>query len=141
MSEDVQKTCRTCKVEKPEATYRGARSECQACENQRRRAWYAAQSVKPHQTAEGAAYCRAWYEANAEAVKARAVAWTAANPEKRREVCKENMARQRDKLSTAYVRRMLAASVNLKAKDIPDALVEAQRALLNLKRAINEKRG
>jgi len=141
MNEDAQKTCRTCKGAKPATAYRGTRSECQACENQRRRAWYAAQPVKPHQTAEGAAYYRAWYEANAEAVKARALAWTAANPEKRRDVCKENMARQRDKLSTAYVRRMLAASVNLKAKDIPDALVEAQRELLKLKRAINEKRG
>jgi ABC-type nitrate/sulfonate/bicarbonate transport system substrate-binding protein len=141
MNETAQKACRTCKDEKPATAYRGTRSECLACENQRRRAWYAAQHVKPHQTAEGAAYYRAWYEANAEVVKARAVAWAAANQAKRREVCKENMARQRDKLSDAYVRRMLAASVNLKAKDIPDSLVKAQRELLKLKRAINEKRG
>ena len=141
MNEDVQKNCRTCKSEKPATAYRGTRSECKACESARRRAWYAAQPVKPHQTTEGAAYYRAWYEANAEVVKARAVAWTGANPDKRREVCKENMARQRDKLSTAYVRRMLAASVGLKAADIPLPLVEAQRELLKLKRAINEKRG
>lgn len=141
MNEDVQKNCRTCKSTKPATAYRGTRSECKACESERRRAWYAAQAVKPNQTTKGAAYYRAWYEANAETVKARAVAWTAAHPEKRREVCKENMARQRDKLSAAYVRRMLAASVGLKAADIPQSLVDCQRELLKLKRAINEKRG
>ncbi|MBK8772226.1 MAG: hypothetical protein IPM06_17635 [Rhizobiales bacterium] len=141
MNENVQKTCQTCKGEKPATAYRGPRSECKACERARHRAWYAAQTVKPHQTIEGAAYFRAWYEGNAKAVKARAVAWVAANPDKRRNISKENMARQRDKLSTAYVRRMLAASVGLKSADIPLPLVECQRELLKLKRAINEKRG
>jgi hypothetical protein len=141
MNEDVQKNCRTCKSTKPATAYRGTRSECKACENARRLDWYAARPVKPYQTAEGKAYYRAWYEANADDVKARAVTWAAANPDKRREVCKANMARQRDKLSAAYVRRMLAASVGLKAADIPQPLVDCQRELLKLKRAINEKRG
>lgn len=141
MNEEVQKTCRTCKIAKPGNAYRGTRSECKACESARRRAWYAVQPVKPHQTKEGAAYFRAWYEANAKFVKARAVEWAAENPDRRRDVCRANMARQRDKLSAAYVRRMLAASVGLKAADIPQSLVECQRELLKLKRAINEKRG
>ena len=139
--DEICKTCRTCKSTKPETAYRGTRSECKSCECARRRAWYAAQAVKPHKTDEGTAYYRAWYEANAETVKARAVAWAAANPDKRREVCKANMARQRDKLSDAYVRRMLAASMGLKAGDIPQPLADCQRELLRLKRAINEKRG
>ena len=141
MNDSDNKLCRTCKSTKPPSDYRGTRSECKECESARRRAWYAAQPVKPHQTPEGAAYYRAWYEANSASVKARAVAWTSANPDKRREVCKANMARQREKLSAAYVRRMLAASVGLKAADIPQSLVDCQRELLKLKRAINEKRG
>ena len=71
-------------------------------------------------------------------MKARAVAWTQANPEKRRDVNRENMAHQRGKLTDAYVRRMLAQSIGLKATDIPQSLVEAQRELLKIKRHIRE---
>ena len=48
------------------------------------------------------------------------------------------MRRQRNKLNDAYVRRMLAQSVGLKAADIPQPLVEAQRELLKIKRYIRE---
>ena len=132
------KTCRTCNTPKPADAYRGTRSMCLACEHARRREWYAAQPVKPHQTEEGKAKYRQWYEANAESVKARAVAWAKANPDTRRDVCRENMARQRGKLNDAYVRRMLAQSIGLKAADIPQPLVEAQRELLRIKRYIRE---
>lgn len=84
------------------------------------------------------AYYRQWYAAHAESLKARAVEWTKAHPDKRRDVCRGNMARQRAKLSDAYVRRMLAQEMGLRSKDIPQPLVEAQRELLKIKRYIRE---
>ena len=99
---------------------------------------YAAQAAKPYQRPEMKAYYRQWYAAHAESVKARAVEWTKANPDKRRDVCRENTARQRAKLSDAYVRRMLAQEMRLRCKDIPQSLVEAQRELLKIKRYIRE---
>lgn len=132
------KICRTCHRVKPPEAYRGTRSMCLACEASRKRAWYAKQSVKPHQTTEGNQYYKDWYVANAERVKAKAVQWAKDNPKKRGMVCKENMARQRAKLADAYVRRMLAQSVGLKAADIPQPLVEAQRELIKIKRYIRE---
>lgn len=132
------KTCRTCNQAKLLAAYRGTRSMCLSCEAACRRTWYAAQSVKPHQTAQGKQYFQDWYAANAEHVKARAVQWAKANPEKRGDICRENMARQRQKINNAYVRRMLAQSIGLKAADIPQPLVDAQRELLKIKRYIRE---
>ena len=84
------------------------------------------------------AYYRKWYAAHAEPLKVRAGEWAKANPDKRRDVCRENMARQRAKLSDAYVRRMLAQGMGLRCKDIPHPLVEAQRELLKIKRYIRE---
>lgn len=132
------KTCRTCNQAKPLDAYRGTRSMCLACEHARRREWYAAQTVKPHQREDMKAYYREWYAAHSDEVKARATEWAKANPDKRRDVCRENMARQRNKLNDAYVRRMLAQSVGLKAEAIPQSLVEAQRELLKIKRYIRE---
>ena len=132
------KTGRICNQTKPADAYRGTRSACRECESARRREWYAAQAVKPYQRPEMKAYYRQWYAAHAESVKARAAQWTKANPDKRRDVCRENTARQRAKLSDAYVRRMLAQSIGLKAADIPQSLVEAKRELLKIKRYIRE---
>jgi hypothetical protein len=132
------KTCCTCNEAKPLDAYRGTRSMCLACEHARKREWYAAQPTKPHQMEEMKAYYRRWYAANAETVKARAVEWQKSNPDKRRDVSRENKARQRNKLNDAYVRRMLAQSIGLKAADIPQPLVEAQRELVKIKRYIRE---
>ena len=111
---------------------------CLACEHACKRQWYAAQSVKPYQRDDDKAYYRQWYAANAEHVKANAKQWAKTNPDKRRDVVRENMARQRQKLSNNYVRRMLAQSIGLKSADIPHPLVEVQRELLNIKRCIRE---
>lgn len=132
------KTCRTCNQPRPADAYRGTRSMCLTCEHARRREWYATQAIKPHQREHGKVYYRQWYAANAKSVKARAVEWAKSNPDKRRDVCRENMARQRGKLNDAYVRRMLAQSIGLKSADIPQPLVEAQRELLKIKRYIRE---
>lgn len=130
--------CVKCQQDRPPEAYRGTRKTCLACENTRKREWYAAQSIKPHQREDMKTYYRQWYAANAETIKARAVEWQKANPDKRRTVQRENMARQRNRLSDAYVRRMLAQSIGLKAAEIPQPLVEAQRELLKIKRCIRE---
>jgi hypothetical protein len=130
--------CVKCQQDKPSEAYRGTRKMCRACEAARKRDWYMAQTIKPHQREDMRAYYRQWYSANADTIKARATEWQKENPEKRRNVCRENMARQRQKLNDAYVRRMLAASVGLKAADIPGPLVEVQRELLKLKRYLRE---
>lgn len=135
------KACRDCGENKPLDAYRGTRSMCLACEHARRREWYAAQAVKPHERDDKKAYYRQWYEKNAESVKARAVAWTKANPEKRAAVCAENMRRDRGRLGDRYVRRMLAEPIGVKSADIPQSLVNTQRELLKIKRFLNEKRG
>jgi hypothetical protein len=132
------KTCRICNESKPLDAYRGTRSMCRECEHARKRQWYASQAIKPHLHEDVKAYYRQWYAANAESVKARAVEWAKSNPDKRSDTCRENMARQRGKLSDAYVRRMLAQSIGLKAADIPQPLVKAQRELLKIKRYIRE---
>lgn len=132
------KTCRTCNQPKPADAYRGTRSMCRECEHARKREWYAAQPVKPHQREGTKAYYRDWYAANAESVKARAVEWTKAHPTERAAVCRENMRRDRDRLGDRYVRRMLAQEIGVRSADIPQPLVEAQRELLKIKRYLRE---
>jgi hypothetical protein len=135
----AMKTCVTCKQEKPDDAYRGSRGDCRECEREKHRAWYARQEVKPYTKPELKVYWQTWYEQNSASVKARAVEWSKFNPEKRLAVCKVNMRRQREKLSDCYVRRVIAASIGLKAEHIPQPLVEVQRELMKLKRATNEK--
>lgn len=84
-------------------------------------------------------YNKAYYATHRDKYKARATKWAKENPEKRTAICTENMRRQRVKLADAYVRRMLAASMGLVAAQVPQPMVDAQRELLRLKRAINEK--
>lgn len=146
------KTCITCKQDKTEESYRAKRGQCRECERERQRAWYAKQKIKPHQRPEMKQYFQRWYanegksikqrwrDSNSEVIKKRAKEWAKANPVKRRSISKENMLRQREKLSNAYVRRMLAESLGLKSGDIPQQLVDVQRELLKLKRELrNEK--
>lgn len=144
MSVIKQKTCRVCRdcgENKPLEAFRGSRKGCKSCESARHRNWYAAQQVKPHQRQDMKDYFKQWYEKNAESVKARAVAWTKAHPEKRAEVCAENMRRDRDRLGDRYIKRMLAEPIGVRSADIPQPLVNAQRELLKIKRFLNEKRG
>lgn len=130
------KTCATCKQEKTDDAFRGKRGDCRECEREKHRAWYAKQETKPYERPELKAYWQKWYAENSDKVKARAADWAKKNTAKRHAICLENMRRQRAKLSDAYVRRMLAASVGLKSGDVPQQLVEVQRELLRLKREL-----
>jgi hypothetical protein len=132
----VVKICITCKQEKPEDAFREKRGDCRECERAKHRAWYAKQETKPYEREELKVYWKKWYKANSGDVKRRAVEWAKKNPGKRHVICLENMRRQREKLCDAYVRRMLAASVGLKSRDMPQQLVEVQRELLKLKREL-----
>ncbi len=113
------KTCRTCNQTKPADAYRGTRSACRECEKAQRREWYAAQAVKPYQRPEMKAYYRQWYAAHAESVKARAVEWTKANPDKRRDVCRENTGRAR---GFSFILLGWAANARRRAMAIKPAL-------------------
>lgn len=144
------KTCIKCKQDKPIEAYRAKRGECRECERERQRAWYAKQEIKPYQRPEMKQYFQRWYanegksvkerwrDGNSEVVKTRAKEWAKANPIKRTSINRENMIRQRKKLSNAYVRRMLAESLGLKSGDIPQQLVDVQRELLKLKRELRK---
>ena len=130
------KTCRTCNQSKPADAYRGTRSMCKACQNAKRMERY--QANRETEIASMKLRNMAMYERRRDELIAKATDWNKANPDKRRDVCRENMRRQRDKLTSGYVRRMLAQSIGLKAADIPQPLVEAQRELLKIKRYIRE---
>ena len=138
-----EKTCTTCGQSKAAEEFRptpagNRRAKCKECERAERRARYAAMEEKPHQRPDMKAYYRDWYAKNRERLIAKAASYNQAHPEMRREVCRENMRRDRDRLGDRYVRRMLAQEMGLRSKDIPQALVEAQRQLLNIKRHLKE---
>jgi len=128
------KECRTCKEQKPEDAFRPKRCDCRDCEREKHRAWYEAnrESELPKIRERSARL----YQQTPDVWKRNATAWSKANPQKRGEICKENMRRQRVKLADAYVRRMLAASIGVKAAQVPQQLVEVQRELLKLKREL-----
>jgi len=131
------KNCTNCGEIKPLEEYRPHRGECKRCQDAKRMIRYWA-----NRAAEIAAMKTrnpAMYQRRAAVIKERSAAWAKANPEKRRDICKENMRRQRANLSNGYVRRMLAESIGLNSTQIPESLVTVQRELLKLKRAINEK--
>lgn len=130
------KNCIHCRQSKPLEAFRGSRSKCKACENARRMERY--QANREHEIASMKQRNRAMYERRRDELIAKATAWNKANPEKRNAICKENMRKQREKLTDSYVRRMLAQSIGLQSAHIPQSLVQAQRELLKIKRYIRE---
>ncbi len=134
-----ERTCCSCGHTKAAEEFRptpagNRRAKCKGCERAEHRARYAAMEEKPHQRPDMKAYYRAWYAKNRARLIAKAAAYNQAHPEMRRDVCRENMRRDRARLGERYVRRMLAQETGLRSKDIPQPLVEAQRELLNIKR-------
>lgn len=134
-----EQTCSSCGHTKAAEEFRpmpsgNRRAKCKDCERAEHRARYAAMEEKPHQRPDMKAYYRAWYAKNRDRLIAKAAAYNQAHPEMRRDVCRENMRRDRAKLGERYVRRMLAQEMGLRSKDIPQPLVAAQRELLNIKR-------
>lgn len=132
-----QKVCTKCSETKKLEEYRPKRGECKKCQDDKRMVRYWAN--RDAELAAMKARNPAMYQRRAEVIKERSAAWAKANPDKRRDICKENQRRQRVDLSNAYVRRMLAQSIGLPATQIPEFLVTVQRELIKLKRAINEK--
>ena len=130
------KTCIQCQQPNPLEDFRGSRSKCKACDNARRMERY--QANRENEIASMKQRNRAMYERRRDELIAKATAWNKANPDKRNAICKENMRRQREKLTDSYVRRMLAQSIGLRSAHIPQPLVEAHRELLKLKRYIRE---
>lgn len=134
-----KRTCSSCGHTKAAEEFRptpagNRRAKCKVCERAEHRARYAAMEEKPHQRPDMKAYYLAWYAKNRARLIARAAAYNQAHPNMRRDVCRENMRRDRARLGDRYVRRMLAQEMGLRSKDIPQPLVDAQRELLNIKR-------
>lgn len=95
-----------------------------------------------------------WRTKNKERVIAATVAWQRANPDKRaknsqkyfvanREVYRKRNHRSyekcRDRLSTGYVRLLIARKAGIKAADIPIKLIEAKRSQLMVYRLLRRK--
>ena len=74
----------------------------------------------------------AWQKANSEKSRAIKQKWKTAHPDK----VKADQQRQRDNLSNNYLRRKISQHTTMKSGDIPQALVDAHRELLRLKRAL-----
>lgn len=130
------KTCVHCQQSKPMEAFRGSRSKCKSCENARRMERY--QANREAEIASMKLRNRVMYERRRDELIAKATEWNKANQDKRNAICKDNMRRQREKLTDGYVRGMLAQSIGLNAAHIPQPLVEAQRELLKIKRYIRE---
>ena len=79
-------------------------------------------------------------QANRHAAKPEVRAKASARPA-RKEWQKARNKRDADTLSDGLVRRIMAQHTSMKGSELPQALVDAYRELMKLKRAINEKRG
>lgn len=122
------------------------------------REWYA--KNREHQIAKAAA----WQQANPEKAAAKKLAWVKRNPERRKEQANRHAAkpevqakaaarperkawqrarnaRDAAELKDGFVRRVMAQHTMMKGSEIPQALVDAYRELMKLKRLLNEKRG
>lgn len=135
----IHATCSACGQTKSAEEYRptpagNRRAKCKDCERAERRERYAEMKEKPYKRPDMKAYYRAWYAKNRDRLIAKAAAYNQAHTEMRRDLCRENMRRDRARLGDRYVRRMLAQAMGLRSRDIPQPLVEAQRELLNIKR-------
>lgn len=92
---------------------------------------------------------RAWVErnpdrrkeqANRHAAKPEVRAKAAARPA-RKEWQRARNARDAAELKDGFVRRVMAQHTTMKGSEMPQALVDAYRELMKLKRLLNEKRG
>ena len=136
MTDDQPKTCMHCAKTKPSSEFRlsqrmrdGRENGCKACHNERRRARYAADPTATLATN------AAWAQRNKPALAAYFRQWRADHSGYRTAKRRAEI----EGLSDSYVRQLLAGE-RLRHGDIPQSLVEVQRELLRLKRAINEKR-
>ena len=148
--------CTACGADKPADQFRrhadGSQMRyCAACHLAKRRAQHAA--AKEHRNARR----REIYAANIGGERDKAAArnaaryakrgrddlarWEAENPDAVRANTRAKMARYRSSLTESYVRRLLVQHGGpLKAKDIPQPLVELKRLQIQIERAVNEQR-
>lgn len=106
---------------------------------------------------------RAWELANPEAAAERKRAYAKRHPDRIKEsqrkyytkpetrekqrgdparlaYCRKRGAKNTETLSDEYVRRVMAQHMSIKGSELPQALVDAHRELMKLKRLLNEKR-
>lgn len=78
---------------------------------------------------------------NKEKIVASYTRWRKENPDKLREYVRRSATVSREKLNSCYIRAFLTAGTTLKAKDIPQELVDAKRLQLMITRKIKELEG
>ncbi len=87
------------------------------------------------------AYRQKYSRKNKEKIVASYTRWRKENPDKLREYVRRSATVAREKLSSCYIRAFLAAGTTLKAKDIPQELVDAKRLQLMITRKVKELEG
>lgn len=86
------------------------------------------------------AYRQKYYRKNKESIRDKCAKWRKKNPDKLREYVRKSSAASREKLNSCYIRTYLTMGTTLKAKDIPQELVEAKRLQLLIARKIKENK-
>lgn len=84
------------------------------------------------------AYRQKYCGKNKEKIKLKAAKWNKENPDRRREYVRRSATVSREKLNPCYIRSFLIMGTKLKAKDIPEELVEAKRLQLMLVRELKK---
>ena len=87
------------------------------------------------------AYRKKYYSKNKEKIKLKVAKWNKENPDTLREYVRRSATVSREKLNSCYIRAFLTAGTTLKAKDIPQELVDAKRLQLMITRKIKELEG
>lgn len=132
------KTCMHCKKAKPLESFRkaprmrdGRENGCKDCHNERRRAAYRANPM-PTLDRNGK-----WARKNGDKINSYRKSWS------RKGYVHYRSAKRRQEianLSDSYVRQILVGDSTLTHADIPQALVDAHREVLRLKRAIRDEK-
>ena len=87
------------------------------------------------------AYRQKYCGKNKEKIKLKVAKWNKENPDRRREYVRRSAAVSREKLNSCYIRSFLIMGTKLKAKDIPQELVDAKRLQLLITRKVKELEG
>lgn len=144
----------------------GLTSQCRKCRNEnQKKSNKKYRRNNPEKVREA---CRKWRESNPEKAKKATTNWRernpdnvqkwsrtsySKNPEKSKEATtnwrnknrrrfnennRKNLKAQRDRMNDTYIKRTLYQGTSLKSADIPEALIEAKREQIKLKRLIKD---
>jgi ElaB/YqjD/DUF883 family membrane-anchored ribosome-binding protein len=148
------KSCTKCKIEKPTTEFgrdkrirSGLCSRCKLCVAEYNRARYLEQreqviervaNYARNNKEEIRARCKAYYQRNKDRIKEKTKRWREANLNRAKKTRNLRVRHNAAELTDSYVRQIMIYQSPIKAKDIPDELVELKRAQLLLHRQLKE---